>query len=155
MEEILASIRRIISEDGEEVELPEAEADEAEPEAEVEEPADESAEDDSVLELTEVVDEPEAEAEPEGANDYEPIPDDLEPVADDEPLISSAPAETVANAFAQLSGAMLLQGLTLDELVRDMLKPMLKAWLDANLPQIVERQVEREISRLTGSKPRE
>ncbi len=39
---------------------------------------------------------------------------------------------------------------TLDGLVREMLRPMLKQWLDANLPEIVERVVTREVARVVG-----
>jgi hypothetical protein len=38
----------------------------------------------------------------------------------------------------------------LEAVVRDMLRPMLKEWLDQNLPEIVEQLVTREISRITG-----
>ncbi len=166
MEEILASIRRIISEDGEENDAPEAD-ERAEAEAAFEE--------EIVLELTDVVEEApveeifdtEPEPEPEIETEieiieeagseasYQPIPEELEPIGEDENLVSDAPSDVTSNTFTQLSGAMLLQGLTLDELVREMLKPMLKAWLDGNLPQIVERLVEREIARLSGGKPRD
>jgi cell pole-organizing protein PopZ len=40
-------------------------------------------------------------------------------------------------------------GLTVEDMVIDMLKPMMKAWLDTNLAQIVERIVEREVKKLT------
>ena len=39
---------------------------------------------------------------------------------------------------------------TMDGLVREMLKPMLKEWLDANLPELVERVVAREVARIIG-----
>jgi len=39
---------------------------------------------------------------------------------------------------------------TLDGLVREMLRPMLKQWLDANLPELVERVVAREVARVVG-----
>jgi cell pole-organizing protein PopZ len=39
---------------------------------------------------------------------------------------------------------------TMDGLVREMLKPMLKEWLDANLPDLVERVVAREVARIIG-----
>ncbi len=42
------------------------------------------------------------------------------------------------------SGETSLEGLT-----RDVLRPMLKDWLDAHLPPIVEAMVEREIMRIT------
>lgn len=38
----------------------------------------------------------------------------------------------------------------LEEVVRDMLRPMLKDWLDQHLPEIVEALVTREIARITG-----
>jgi cell pole-organizing protein PopZ len=38
----------------------------------------------------------------------------------------------------------------LEDMVREMLRPMLKAWLDEHLPQMVEEHVKREISRITG-----
>ena len=38
----------------------------------------------------------------------------------------------------------------LEEVVREMLRPMLKAWLDEHLPQMVQEHVRREISRITG-----
>ena len=38
----------------------------------------------------------------------------------------------------------------LEAVVRDMLRPMLKEWLDENLPEIVEELVTREIARITG-----
>ena len=38
----------------------------------------------------------------------------------------------------------------LEDMVREMLRPILKAWLDDHLPQIVEAHVKREISRITG-----
>ena len=38
----------------------------------------------------------------------------------------------------------------LEEMVRDMLKPILKQWLDDNLPPMVDELVKREISRITG-----
>ena len=38
----------------------------------------------------------------------------------------------------------------LEAVVREMLRPMLKEWLDQNLPEIVEELVTREIARITG-----
>ena len=38
----------------------------------------------------------------------------------------------------------------LEEIIRDMLRPMLKQWLDEHLPQMVDEHVKREISRITG-----
>ena len=38
----------------------------------------------------------------------------------------------------------------LEEMVREMLKPILKQWLDEHLPQMVDEHVKREITRITG-----
>jgi uncharacterized protein len=38
----------------------------------------------------------------------------------------------------------------LEDMVREMLRPMLKQWLDEHLPQIVQDHVKREITRITG-----
>lgn len=38
----------------------------------------------------------------------------------------------------------------LEAIVREMLKPMLKDWLDQRLPEMVEELVAREIARITG-----
>lgn len=38
----------------------------------------------------------------------------------------------------------------LEDMVREMLRPMMKQWLDEHLPQMVEEHVKREISRITG-----
>ena len=38
----------------------------------------------------------------------------------------------------------------LEDMVREMLRPILKQWLDDHLPQIVDEHVKREITRITG-----
>ena len=38
----------------------------------------------------------------------------------------------------------------LEDMVREMLRPMLKQWLDEHLPQMVDEHVKREITRITG-----
>ncbi len=38
----------------------------------------------------------------------------------------------------------------LEEMVREMLRPILKQWLDDHLPKIVDEHVKREIHRITG-----
>ncbi len=40
----------------------------------------------------------------------------------------------------------------LEAMVREMLRPVLKEWLDQNLPAIVDEHVKREISRITGQR---
>jgi hypothetical protein len=153
MEEILASIRRIIAEDGDEKAAPAVAA-----------PA--PAAEEEVLELTEVVDEPPApEPVPVAKPAPPPAPPPLRvaapaaappaPTGDDR-LVSAPTAVASVAALSQLAamsakrdGLGLGNGqLTIEELVRDLLKPMLRDWLDANLPGMVERLVHEEIERM-------
>ena len=65
-------------------------------------------------------------------------------------LVSSETTASVNNAFNMLSHTVLTQNArTLEDLVKDMLKPMLKTWLDDNLPPLVERLVRAEIERVS------
>ncbi len=74
-------------------------------------------------------------------------------------LAGSAPAETllshdasasVSGAFERLGASMRpSQPQTVEDLMKEMLRPMLKAWLDDNLPSLVERLVQAEIERVT------
>ena len=38
----------------------------------------------------------------------------------------------------------------LEDMVREMLRPMLKQWLDEHLPAMIDEHVKREIARITG-----
>ena len=180
MEEILASIRRIISEDdapaGESEGAPEAKAEpapepEAEPEAEAEpEPVEAAAPEEpaeDVLELTERVETP---AETVGdiavypkeetvAAAPEPTPAPKpEPLAmpNDDTLVSEVSAKAAASAFGQLSAAVAMptDGQTLDGVVRDLLRPLLKDWLDQHLAAIVEAKVAEEVERIARTRVR-
>ncbi len=151
MEEILASIRRIISED-------DAPADEAAPEPEPEPvaaaPALEPEPEEEVLELTQKVEEPQSsigdldvfEAAPiaPAATFEEPMA--IEP---EESLVSEPIGAAVSSAFGQLQQriGMLSSETTLDGVVRELLRPLLREWLDANLRAIVEAKVEEEVER--------
>jgi len=69
---------------------------------------------------------------------------------DDRSLLSRNTTEAVDAAFSALAQTVLVQNtLTLDALVREMLRPMLKTWLDDNLPNMVERLVRAEIERVS------
>jgi uncharacterized protein len=96
--------------------------------------------------------EPVAEAPPEP-----PAPDTVEvarrhfhyETESDRSLMSQRTTAAVDAAFNSLAQTVLVQNsLTLDDLVREMLRPMLKAWLDDNLPNMVERLVRAEIERV-------
>lgn len=172
MEEILASIRRIISEDeapaeggaseataediiartGEEPPAPEPEPEAAAPEpaAEAAAPAEPEAEaeDDGDLELTQKV-------ETHG---------DLDFVAPNEPpapppgdgLVSEAVAAATAATFGRLSANIMMpaDGRTLEDVVRELLRPMLQQWLDENLPGIVQQAVDAEVERIARGRVR-
>jgi uncharacterized protein len=166
MEEILASIRRIIAEDGDA--------------APAEKPAPEKAakRDEEVLELTEVVEEdgsvvslstggtkkPSPEPPPKRAIEPAPPPPpepEPEPVQTDEDrLVSETTAAASMAALSQLSTLSAQRpqisdmplgdvNRTLLEVVRELLRPMLKDWLDTNLPPLVERLVQEEIRRVS------
>jgi uncharacterized protein len=72
----------------------------------------------------------------------------------DEPLISDSAEGLATSQLSQLSG-LLVRGYpgsenTLEGLAREMLRPMLKDWLDGHLPDLVEQMVAREIARISG-----
>jgi cell pole-organizing protein PopZ len=161
MEEILASIRRIISED----DAPAEEA-AAAPEAEPAPVAEEAPAEDDVLELTDPI-EPSAPVETMGDIDvYSPEPEPEAPAPPPAPepeqiqgfsrdevadnLVGDHAASLAATAFGSLSSALLMpkDGRTLEDVVRELLRPLLKEWLDQNLPRIVETKVEEEVSRI-------
>lgn len=170
MEEILASIRRIIAEDGDTA----APAEKAAPEK----PAKREEE---VLELTEVVEEdgsvvslstggakkpapeppPKRAAEPPPPPEPEPEPEPAPaPELDEDRLVSETTAAASMAALSQLSSLSAQRpqisdmplgdaSRTLLDVVREMLRPMLKDWLDTNLPPLVERLVQEEIRRVS------
>ena len=79
-----------------------------------------------------------------------------DPVSEHGSLLSSDAAAASRARLAALSALRSqpdpVDASPLETLVRDMLRPMLKEWLDENLPEIVESLVTREIARITGRK---
>jgi cell pole-organizing protein PopZ len=171
MEDILASIRRILSEDEEE-EARKATEESEDVEAMVPEPEPEPEP---------MAFEPEPEPEPE----YEPEPEPIyepEPEPEPEPELSSnivdevleltetmmvgKPGRIISPPTAQASTDVLSdlaraildrrefgigdRGITLEAMVRNMLRPLLKEWLDRNLPHLIERLVKKEIDRMVN-----
>jgi cell pole-organizing protein PopZ len=172
MEEILASIRRIISED----DAPAAEEAEAAPAA-TEEPAAMQAEPEPQPEPVAAEPEPVAVAEPAPAVEEEALeltekvethgdldvvtPPAAAPVAEPEPapvenLVSERAASAAASSFGQLSAAigMPREDRTLEDVVRELLRPLLQQWLDSNLPGIVQQAVEAEVERIARGRAR-
>jgi cell pole-organizing protein PopZ len=65
------------------------------------------------------------------------------------PLLSAEADASVAASFNALLASHFMQNSSLiADMTRDMLRPMLKSWLDDNLPVIVERLVRAEIERV-------
>jgi uncharacterized protein len=126
MEEILASIKKVIAED-KDARAAEVSADQVE--------QDNEDEGEDVLELNE-------ELAPKA---------DLGP-----PLLKETAAAASRSAFDQLSTvaasvpAAPPQANPLEEMIREMLRPILKQWLDDHLPRLVDEHVRREITRITG-----
>jgi len=174
MEEILASIRKIIADDQA---LPIMRSRNAEPEAQpeptpvVQQPREEPRfEDVSRWQMRDTREEAEAQRAPEptpapvlraipssSANVPPPPAWALAPPPaanvseepDDEPLVSPDTDASVSSAFGALAAARLMPSSEdMDEMAREMLRPMLKAWLDDNLPVMVERLVRAEIERV-------
>lgn len=84
----------------------------------------------------------------------EPAPSRLDKGAGAPQLVSDAASSAVAASFARLSSVSQEGGEpALDVLVRQMLRPLLQDWLDKNLPELVERLVRAEIARVVGSGP--
>ena len=131
MEEILASIKRVIAEDGK---------------AAAEAAASASAQPVRGKRLR--------------AATVPPAEDDVleldEPITEGPTLLSDDAAASTRTRLASLSAlrqrgeAQAADTGALEAVVREMLKPMLKEWLDQRLPEIVEELVTREIARLTG-----
>jgi uncharacterized protein len=89
-------------------------------------------------------------ADPEPAP-MPPMPDmQTESAPAPRPLISNSTSAAVDSAFNTLAHTVLVQNArTLEDLVREMLRPLLKSWLDDNLPGMVERLVRAEIERVS------
>jgi uncharacterized protein len=171
MEEILASIRRIIADDSN------AQQPAPKPSAEADQPVDTvlvSGDDGppaeaDVLELTQPVaaapafkavrgsdvmfreeqrraPEPVMVAAPATAEGSAP----QEHAMRDQDLLSPSSTAAVSAAFNALAGTVLTEhARSLEDIVREMLRPMLKQWLEENLPALVERLVRAEIERVS------
>jgi uncharacterized protein len=73
-----------------------------------------------------------------------------EPAIEPRRLVSSSTSAAIDSAFNTLAHTVLVQNArTLEDLVREMLRPLLKTWLDDNLPGMVERLVRAEIERVS------
>lgn len=137
MEDILASIKRVIAEEKElRAAIPPSL-----------EPAPEADDEDDVLELDQSM----TAAPPTPQAPPEPEPLDLGP-----PLLDADAASETASRLAALSSVAAAapppapSTNPLEDMLKEMLRPVLKQWLDEHLPRIVDEHVKREISRITG-----
>ena len=173
MEDILASIRRILNE-GEEGATAEPVTAEAPAEPAIA-PAPETP---PVADSAPVPELPKAEAEketqPASTTGIEPVEvEDVfildsammvadtaiaEPVADEAPIASSETMAAASQSVGALKKALSerqaqvykAHAISLEEIVREEVRPMLKSWLDTHLPSIVERLVRTEIERVVA-----
>ena len=130
MEDILASIKRVIAEEKEQrAAVPPAPVETGE------------ADDEDVLELDETM-----EAEPHPAEPLDLGP----PLLDEDAAGSTRQALDHLSSLAASAPAPQPSANPLEDMLREMLRPVLKQWLDENLPRIVDEHVKREISRITG-----
>ncbi len=148
MEDILASIRRILNDDNETAGSPD-DAPAATGAATV----------DDVFELDHsmIIEEPREPAidpAPPAIAEQKPP---LQASLDEAPLIApatEAAASASLGALVRVLGQRQTQvyrgGPTLEDLVRDELRPLVKNWLDENLAPMVERMVRAEIERVTS-----
>jgi len=78
-----------------------------------------------------------------------PVLKNAAPAQTAEALLSSEAVASVTGAFSRLSESVRpAQPQTVEDLMKEMLRPMLKSWLDDNLPPLVERLVREEIERV-------
>jgi cell pole-organizing protein PopZ len=164
MEEILASIRKIISDD-----VPP----EAAPAEEVVELTQMVEEDGSVTDLA-AAPAPMPEPVPTPVPVAAPAPPPplpvaaapapvLPPVPVGEPLVADMVANTMASKLSTLANTVEIDRLsaspmtatllgsghrTLEDMVMELMRPLLKDWLDQNLPALVEKLVQKEIERI-------
>ena len=124
MEDILASIKRVIAEEKE----IRAAAPPSEPEGQ----------DDDILELDESMTAP------------PPVPVDLGPPLIEEEVADESRTRLEQLASVAATAPPPPQFNPLEEMIREMLRPILKQWLDDHLPGIVDEHVKREIHRITG-----
>ena len=76
-------------------------------------------------------------------------------VADQVEQVAGVHIAQLAQAVAQERGLTLgNQGITIEQLVREICTPILKQWLDHNLPYMVERVVRQEIERIVSRSER-
>ncbi|GLR47659.1 DUF2497 domain-containing protein [Sphingomonas astaxanthinifaciens] len=137
MEDILASIKKVIAEEKELRSGGQVTTPAAAPEAEFTAAA--AEEPDEILELDEPV-----------VEEMNLPPVDLGPPLVSEDAAEASRARLVALQEVAAAAPPPPAVNPLEQVVRDMLRPVLKEWLDQHLPAIVDEHVKREVARITG-----
>jgi cell pole-organizing protein PopZ len=77
-------------------------------------------------------------------------PEDNTESADEDSILTRKAADAAYEGFAELARKTAVEhdGITLEEIVRTELKPLLRDWLDKNLPGIIQRLVREELERV-------
>lgn len=177
MEDILASIKRIIADDSQAAEEAISHVEQVANTGEStrfgsgplhlvnEVPADSPPPSEEILELTQPVEPAESAAQPQTDSRSESASVETERPVEAfvsrnvtqpaNPILSEDATSASRQSLAALSALLVKSDSepgenTLEGLVREMLRPMMKDWLDQKLPELVERLVEKEIARITG-----
>lgn len=79
----------------------------------------------------------------------------LDDTVTEDTIFSGTAANATVDAFARLAENVVLTrkapedgALTLEEIVKDLMRPMLRQWINENVPRIVESLVEKELEKL-------
>jgi cell pole-organizing protein PopZ len=175
IEEILDSIRQIISDDDD------SEDAAPEPAPEPPPPPPKPAPKEDVIELTEKIEEePEpvrqpiqvdmkdrdvAETAPYSEPEPEPEPDvfseaqaepEMQNSDDDndfDKLLTDSAENAALSAFSSLTRKTAVEthpGITIEDIVRQEMRPLLRKWLDRHLPDLVEKLVQKELERVSS-----
>jgi len=153
MDEILASIRRIITEEDPPLDTHSGAVGQA--------PNETQANHGDPLVTESNPDESDVERAPVAEAPLAPV----EAAAPEETLVSTSTSAAAASSFDRLStvvrqserDASLLMpaaGRSLEDVVRELLRPMLKDWLEEQLPRIVREQVDEEVARIARGRVR-
>jgi hypothetical protein len=150
MEDILASIRRILSEDE-----PPAAPQPEETTAVTSEPGEDEPDEVLVLDNSMLVTDPEPVAPSKSEPEPEAAPAVLSRMTELlAPEAAAAATSSVSNLVRTLSADRATPvyhgGPTIEDIVREEVRPILKQWLDVNLPPLVERLVRAEIERVVA-----
>jgi hypothetical protein len=173
MDDILENIRRVISEEDEEV------ASETKTEPEIEVTAEESEEGTKVAVAIEA-DQPISESDLSEL-EQKPVPEQIDVknvppsesprleeddilelteamIAPADELMSGRTTQTSSDVLGELARAIMDRremglgdkDVTLEGMVREMMRPLLREWLDRNLPYLIERLVKKEIDKMVN-----